>query len=232
MSDTSKIRQLRALVLGGRGDIGLAISKKLQGSGMDVFAAGRADFDLGDPHQIARFFEHQSNSFDVLVHCAGVNHPKAFLALTDSEIRESLDVNLHGFLRITKWCLPHWQKTGFGRVVVISSLYGTFGRHDRLPYVISKHALNGAVKTLAIELASDGVLVNALSPGYIETKMTQANNPPATIERLIGAIPLRRLGSPEDIAEVAAFLCSPGNRYLTGQDIVVDGGFSAGGFQG
>jgi 3-oxoacyl-[acyl-carrier protein] reductase len=97
---------------------------------------------------------------------------------------------------------------------------------------MSKHALNGAVKTLAIELASHGVLVNAISPGYIGTKMTYKNNSPETISKLVSGIPLGRLGYPEDIAEVASFLCSPKNRYLTGQDLVVDGGFSVGGFQG
>jgi len=97
---------------------------------------------------------------------------------------------------------------------------------------MSKHALQGAVKTLAIEWAPLGVLVNAISPGYISTKMTYKNNSAETIARFIAGIPLGRLGTPEDIAEVASFLCSSNNRYLTGQDLVVDGGFSIGGFQG
>jgi len=116
-------------------------------------------------------------------------------------------------------------------VLVISSLYGFLARSGRLPYVISKHGLNGAVKTLAIELAPYGVLVNSLSPGYIGTKMTYQNNSEETIAKLVLGIPLGRLGSAEDIAEVAEFLCSKKNKYINGQDIVVDGGFSIGGFQ-
>ena len=115
---------------------------------------------------------------------------------------------------------------------MISSLYGFLARKGRLPYVISKHALNGAVKTLAIELAPFGIIVNALSPGYIATKMTYQNNSPEKVAKFVEGIPVGRLGDPGDIAEVAAFLCSRKNRYLTGQDIVVDGGFSVGGFQG
>lgn len=221
----------RALVLGGKGDIGSAITSALRTDGMEVMAVGRTDFDLGVAEQIDAFFVHYGNTFDVLVHSSGLNVPKPFEQLSEQDIRTAMDVNLYGFLHVARLCLPHWQQGNGARVLVVSSLYGFLGRRNRLPYVMSKHALNGAVKTLAIEWAEYGVLVNSLSPGYIGTKMTYANNSPATIARFNAGIPLRRLGTPEDIAEVAAFLCSPRNRYLTGQDIVVDGGFSAGGFQ-
>jgi 3-oxoacyl-[acyl-carrier protein] reductase len=222
---------LRALVLGGRGDIGGAITARLRAEGCEVLPVGRTDFDLGNGVQIDAFFERNGNNFDILIHSGGVNFPKLLESLTEAEIRESLDVNLHGFLRVAKSCLPYWQARGFGRVLVISSLYGFLARRGRLPYVMSKHALIGAVKTLAIELSSHGVLVNAISPGYIGTKMTYKNNSPEIISKFVSGIPLGRLGDPEDIAEVAAFLCSPKNRYLTGQDLIVDGGFSIGGFQ-
>ena len=91
---------------------------------------------------------------------------------------------------------------------------------------MSKHALVGAVKTLALELAADGVLVNSVSPGYIDTKLTRANNDSATIARLEAAIPLGRMGSPDEIAELVFFLASDTNRYISGQDLVIDGGFS------
>lgn len=221
----------RALVLGGRGDIGSAIASALCIDGMDVMAVGRSDFNLEVVEQIDAFFIRYGNAFDVLVHAGGLNVPKPFEQLSEQDIRIAMDVNLHGFLHVARWCFAHWQKGGGARVLVISSLYGFLGRRNRLPYVMSKHALNGAVKTLAIEWAKYGVLINAISPGYIATRMTYKNNSPATIAHLTADIPLGRLGTPEDIAEIAAFLCSTRNRYLTGQDIVVDGGFSAGGFQ-
>jgi 3-oxoacyl-[acyl-carrier protein] reductase len=223
---------MRALVLGGRGGIGSAISDRFRIDGREVTAVGRSEFDMGNGDQIDAFFKKNGNNFDILIHSGGLNHPNLFETLTDAEIRESLEVNLHGFLSVVKTCLPYWQSSGFGRILVISSLYGFLGRKGRLPYVMSKHALNGAVKTLAIELACHGVLVNAISPGFIGTKMTYKNNPPGTIAKFVAGIPLGRLGDPEDIADVASFLCSSKNRYLTGQDLVVDGGFSIGGYQG
>ncbi len=222
---------MRALVLGGKGDIGSAITQKLSMQGVEVFSVGRSDFDLTKPKQIAAYFQESGNQFDILIHSGGLNNPKTFEELTDAQIRESLDANVLGFLDVVRELTPHWKKSRFGRILVISSLYGFLARKGRLPYVMSKHALNGAVKTLAIELAPYGILVNALSPGYIATKLTYKNNSTETIERLISGIPVGRMGTPEDVAEVALFLCSPSNQYINGQDIVVDGGYSIGGFQ-
>lgn len=222
---------MRALVLGGKGDIGSAITQKLSSNGVDAISVGRSDFDLANPKQISNYFKVNGSQFDILVHSSGLNNPKTFEELTDTEIRESLDANVIGFLDVVRELTTDWRRNRFGRVLVISSLYGFLARKGRLPYVMSKHALNGVVKTLAIELAPYGVLVNSLSPGYIATKLTYKNNSTETIERLISGIPIGRMGDPEDIAEVASFLCSPSNRYINGQDIVVDGGYSVGGFQ-
>ena len=101
-----------------------------------------------------------------------------------------------------------------------------------MPYAISKHALIGAMKTMAIELGEFGVMVNAVSPGYIDTKMTSKNNSPEVIQKLISGIPVKRLGSPDDVARAVSFLASPQNHYVNGLDLVVDGGYSVGGFQG
>ena len=222
---------MRALILGGKGDIGTSITQKLIEAGIEAIGVGRLDFDLTSPDQINDYFDKNGNQFDILIHSGGLNSPKNFDELTDAEIRESLNANVFGFLDVARRLLPHWKKQQYGRVLVISSLYGFLARKGRLPYVMSKHALNGAVKTLAIELAPYGVLVNSLSPGYIATKLTYKNNSSEAIDRLVMGIPVGRMGVPEDIAEVASFLCSTSNRYINGQDIVVDGGYSAGGFQ-
>jgi 3-oxoacyl-[acyl-carrier protein] reductase len=223
---------LRGLVLGGKGDIGSAIVKGLSADGVHVDAVGISDFDLSSLEQIEQFFSARKAKFDILVHCAGFNLPKLIEELSEQEIRYSLDVNLHGFLAVAQRCLPYWQQLGYGRVLVIGSLYSHFARSKRLPYVMAKHALDGAVKTMAIEWARYGVVVNALSPGYVDTRMTRSNNSPEVIANIQAGIPLGRLATPEDIADVAVFLCSKRNRYLSGQNIIVDGGYSAGGFQG
>jgi 3-oxoacyl-[acyl-carrier protein] reductase len=220
-----------ALVTGGKGDIGTSIVAHLAAQGMQATAAGRQDFDLTVPAQIDAFLGARP-AYDVLVHCAGYNVPKRFDQLEDAELRLSLEANLHGFLHVARRLLPYWAEKKSGHVVVISSLYGQFGRAGRLPYVMAKHALLGAVKTLAIEWAPLGIMVNAVSPGYIATKLTYRNNSPEKIAQLVAGIPAGRLGEGRDIAEVVAFLAAESNRYLTGQDITVDGGYSVGGFQG
>ncbi len=221
----------RVLVLGGHGDIGTAIAERLTAGGNVVSAVGRADFDLCDPDAIDAYFA-SAPGFDVLVHSAGVNRPEPFLTAELSSLADIHDANVTGFLRVLKHVVPGMVERGRGHIVVISSLYGSIARAGRLPYVMAKHALNGLVKTLAIELGPSGVLVNGVSPGFVDTKMTRANNDVETIGRLVEGIPLGRLAEPGEIASVVAFLCSPANTYLTGQDIVVDGGFTAGGFQG
>jgi 3-oxoacyl-[acyl-carrier protein] reductase len=137
-----------------------------------------------------------------------------------------------GFLRILKATVPSMVARGNGRVTVVSSLYAFLSRRGRLTYTMAKHALEGAVKTLAIELAGKGILVNAVAPGFVLTRMTRANNDDETIQRLTAGIPLGRMAAPEDIADVVYFVSSTNNKYITGQSIVVDGGYSVGGFQG
>ncbi len=219
------------LVLGGRGDIGSAIAQRFASSGHEVLAVGRADFDLTEPRSIDAWFDRPHPPIGVLVHSAGFNVPKRFAELTEAEIALSFAANVEGFLRVARRTIPELEAQQ-GRIVVISSIFGFLSRVGRLPYAMSKHALVGIVKTLALELAEQGVLVNAVSPGYIETRLTRANNDEATIARLTSAVPMQRLGKPVDIAEVVYFLGSSHNRYMTGQDVVVDGGFSIDGGRG
>jgi 3-oxoacyl-[acyl-carrier protein] reductase len=213
------------LVLGGRGDIGSAIAKRFSDADHEVLVVGRADFDLTSPESIDDWFERPHPPIGILIHSAGLNYPKRFDELNDEEIRECFAANVEGFLQVARWAIPDLAAQQ-GRIVVLSSIFGFLSRVGRLPYAMSKHALVGIVKTLALELADDGVLVNAVSPGYVDTKLTRANNDGATIARLTSAVPMRRLGTPEDVAEVVYFLGSANNRYMTGQDVVVDGGFS------
>ena len=220
-----------ALVLGGKGAIGSSIADHFTDCGYTVTAVGRDDFDLTQRQKILEYFAQRPAAFDVLVHSAGWNVPAAFEQSSDDDVVLSLNANLLGFLTVVRSCLPYWKESKTGRVVVLSSLYGFLGRHGRLPYVASKHALNGAVKTLAIELAPHGVLVNSVSPGYIATDLTFRNNSPEKVGALIKGIPVGRMGSPLEIAKVVAFLASRDNTYINGQDIIVDGGFSIGGFQ-
>jgi 3-oxoacyl-[acyl-carrier protein] reductase len=218
----------KILVLGGTGDIGNEIVKKF--SNDFVISVGSSGVDLSNKES-AKDFAKQHSDFDTIVHCAGYNVPGAFETLDLDELEKSVRTNLLGFLPIVQSNIEHWKTTGTGRVVIISSLYGFLSRYGRMPYVISKHGLIGFVKTLAIELGPIGATVNAVTPGYINTKMTSKNNTSETIEKIVKGIPVGRMGTPSEIADAVAFLASEQNTYINGHDLVVDGGYSIGGFQ-
>ncbi len=220
------------LVLGGTGDIGQAVARHFIASGHTVTAVGRPDFDLGAPNQIDAYFSKDQTPYRIVVHAAGINHPCPFEDQSIEAIEHALAANLMGALRVLKHLQPHILDGAGGRVVMVSSLYGASARAGRSAYAISKHALLGAVRSLAVEWGPMGVLVNAVSPGYVDTRMTRANNDAARIAQLTCGIPLGHLAAPDDIADVIGFLCGPHNRYITGQDNIVDGGFSVGGYYG
>jgi NAD(P)-dependent dehydrogenase (short-subunit alcohol dehydrogenase family) len=227
------LSERKVLVLGGTGDIGSAIARRLMLDYRDkVLSVGSKDLNLADTHSVDYFLERHGSDFDVLVHSAGLNQPGLFESLDMQNVESTIRANLMGFLRISQAHIPHWKLHSRGNVVIVSSLYGFLSRKGRLPYAISKHALIGAMKTMAIELGEFGVMVNAVSPGYIDTKMTSKNNSPEAIQKLISGIPVKRLGSPDDVARAVSFLASPQNQYVNGLDLVVDGGYSVGGFQG
>jgi len=165
-----------------------------------------------------------------VIHSAGLNIIGTFDSINIDSIRNSVEVNLLGFLPIVQHCIPYWQKTKTGRLVVITSIFSQFARKGRLPYVIAKHGLVGLVKTLSLEFAP-WCLVNAVAPGYIDTKLTRQNNNEETIKKIEKNIPIGTLGNSEQIAKMVEFLVSEENTYTTGQEITIDGGYSAGGFQ-
>lgn len=216
---------------GGRGDIGAAIYKKFIQSGYDVIAPTSDELNLADSKAIESFFSNEAQIYDVLIHCAGVNNPKPFLELSEHDMLHTASVNSLSFFHLVQKIAPTMIKKKKGHILAISSLYGSIARKGRLAYVASKHALNGSVKTLACELAESNILVNTLSPGFVDTALTRKNNSCSRIHDIEAKIPTKRMAKPEEIANTAYFLCSKENTYITGQDIIVDGGFMAAGGQ-
>lgn len=222
---------MRLFLTGGHGEIGAAIRARFERERYEVVAPRSGELDLADVAAIPAFLSLQRDGFDAFVHCAGFNTPKPLADVPVEEIERSFRVNALAFIRICQLLAPGFERRGGGHVLGISSIYGVISREKRLAYSTAKHALIGAVKSVALELGPHGVLANALSPGFIETALTRRNNDPATLQRLQAATAVRRFGTPADMAEVAWFLCSPANRYVTGQNVVADGGYTAGGFQ-
>lgn len=220
-------------ILGGTGDIGKAILNKFSDSGYNVIAPTRDEIDLEDRGSIEKYFQKTkiNQAVDVLVYCAGYNSPKPFNELGYADLDKTSAINTTGFFGILQKIAPDMMKVRKGHILAISSIYGSFSREGRLAYALSKHALSGMVKTLAIELGKYNIMVNTLSPGFVDTKMTRKNNSAEKIKELCDGVPLGRLAKPSEIASVAFFLCAAENTYLTGQNIIVDGGYSVGGFQ-
>lgn len=218
-------------LLGSNGDIGKAIYNKFINNGYEIIAPSSSELNLEDRESIEKYFTGKSFNINILIQCAGWNNPKSIENLTYDDIDKTFSINTTGFYRIIQHLLPCFKEKNDGYILAISSLYGSFAREKRLPYVMSKHALEGLVKTVAIELGQYNIKVNSLSPGFVDTKMTRKNNSPEKIRQFEEKIPLNRLAQPSDIANVAYFLCSNENNYINGQNIIVDGGYSIGGFQ-
>ncbi len=163
---------------------------------------------------------------DALVNNAGVNYLAAIAEIEDAKWEEMIRVNLTSLRMLTQAVVPGMAKQTWGRIVNVSSVFSLVARANRAAYAATKGAVNAFTRAAAVELAPLGILVNAVCPGYIMTDMTRVNNSPGDLEAIAHTIPLGRLGSPEEIARLIAFLCSEDASYITGQALVADGGFT------
>jgi 3-oxoacyl-[acyl-carrier protein] reductase len=216
------------LVTGASRGIGRAIAAGLAADGWNVLAPSRAEFDLATPESVEKFCAglQARASVDALVNNAGINLLNPIAALKDDDWAAMLQVNVTAPRKLIQAVSAGMVSRRWGRIVNISSVFSLVSRSGRSAYSTTKAAINGFTRAAAIELGPEGILVNAVCPGYVETDMTYVNNSPETIEAIKQTIPLRRLAAPEEIARLVAFLCSDANSYLTGQTIVVDGGFT------
>ena len=233
-----------AMVTGGARGIGKAIAMELAAAGakvavvdLDLANAEAAAAEVGggakgfqanvaqaaDVESVVAAIERDLGPIDVLVNNAGITRDNLLARLTEADWDAVLSVNLKAAFLTMKTVTRGMMKRRSGRVVNIASVVGVVGNKGQANYSASKAGLIGLTKTVAKELASRNVLVNAVAPGFIETDMTAAL-PPQARQALSARIALGRLGTPADIASVVAFLASEGASYITGQVIVVDGG--------
>jgi len=215
-----------ALVTGASRGIGAAIVQRLTADGYNVLAPTRQEMDLESNASIDAYLSQIKDRVDILVNDAGINRIALLSDIKDQDVDDTLQINLIAPLRIIREVAPHMEKKGFGRILNISSVWSVVSRMGRISYTMSKAALNGMTRSLAVELAPYNILVNAVAPGYVLTDLTRQNNSEAELETISKTIPLQRLAESHEIANVVAFLCSEQNTYLTGQTIVVDGGYT------
>ncbi len=236
-----------AFVTGGATGIGLATARALAARGATVAifnrnqerareavealrsAGGAAHAfaaDIADSGSVETAFSAalaQLARVDILVNNSGITRDGLFMRMSDEQWQQVIDTNLGGAFRCCRAVARSMMKARYGRIINVSSVVGLMGNAGQANYAASKAGLLGLTKALARELASRGVTVNAVCPGYVATEMT-AQLPEAARAELLGRIPLGRLGDPAEVGDVIAFLASPRAAYVTGQVWTVDGG--------
>jgi 3-oxoacyl-[acyl-carrier protein] reductase len=238
-----------AVVTGAGRGIGRAIALKLAGAGADVVCVSRTEanagkvadevkglgrrawsvaLDVSDAGTVSAAMEklvEETGRVDILVNNAGITRDGLLMRMSDEDWDAVLTTNLKGAFLMTRALVRTFLRQRSGRIINVSSVIGLIGNVGQCNYAASKAALIGFTKSVARELGSRGITVNALAPGFIETDMT-AELSEAVRQETLKRIPMGAFGQSEDVAEAALFLAGPGSRYVTGQVLAVDGGMA------
>ncbi|GLS80829.1 3-oxoacyl-ACP reductase FabG [Paracoccus marinus] len=235
-----------ALITGASGGIGGAVAAALHAAGASVALSGTREAplrelaeslgerahvvtaNLGDAAAVEALPKQAAEamgSVDILVNNAGITRDNLFMRMSDEEWAQVIDVNLTSSFRLARGVLRGMMKARWGRIVTITSVVGTTGNPGQANYAAAKAGLVGMSKSLAYEVASRGITVNCVAPGFIETAMTDKLNDDQK-GRILTQIPAGRMGGPDDIAAAVLYLASPQAGYVTGATLHVNGGMA------
>lgn len=218
-----------AVITGGASGLGLAAATRLRTDGIDVITVDldpSADYqvDVSDPVAVQRLADSIGRRVDVVVNSAGIVGPNVPLWEVDPvEWDRTFAINVRGTFNVCRTFVPGMRDAGWGRIVNISSMAGKDGNPNLSAYSASKAAVIGLTKSLGKELATSGVIVNAIAPAVINTPMNAATSP-EVLEHITGLIPMRRIGRPEEVAELIAWLVSDLCSFSTGAVYDISGG--------
>src|SRR5256712_2772967 len=243
-----KLKGRTALVTGASRGIGRAVAWALAEEGADVAVnyvsseaaandvveqirkmgrrATLAQADVSDFPDTFRMAQEVLGAFghvDILVNNAGINSDKTFVKMDHASWRKVLAINLDGVFNCTKVFVDAMLKRGYGRIVNITSVIGQIGNFGQANYAASKARVSAMTKSLAKELASKGITVNAVAPGFIETEMV-SGIPEKVQQKLLGQIPMGRFGKADEVSRASVYLCSSDGDYITGAELSINGG--------
>lgn len=236
MKDKSS-REPIALVFGGMGSLGFAISKKLTSEGFLTLKTTSKRLDLDTKTNNAIWVNPELpggldaitelGNIDIVVWAQGSNASDSCIEFEEDIYRNIMSVNVDFVVQTLAILTKHKVLHQNARLCVLSSIWQIHARSQKFSYTISKAALAGLVRAAAVDLASQGIKINAVLPGVVDTPMTRSNLSQAQIDNIKLMTPLRRLATPEDISHAVWSLVSPDNRSITGESLLVDGGFSS-----
>ncbi len=218
----------KVLITGGSRGIGKATAECFRQNGYEVFTPTRDELDLSDRDSVFHYIDSIKHiRFDSLVNCAGINTLANIDELNDQKLDTMVNINLITPMLLIQGVAENMKEQRYGRIVNIGSIWGLVGKPGRVGYSATKHGIHGVTQTLAVELAQYNILINTICPGYTLTDLTFKNNTKEQLDEIAGNIPMGRLAKPEEQAKAIFFLGSENNTYITGQQIAVDGGYSA-----
>lgn len=179
--------------------------------------------NYAESESVVKQIADEFGGIDILVNNAGITRDKLVLQMTEDDFDSVVDVNLKGAFNMIKHCYRNFMKKKYGKIINISSVSGIIGNPGQANYSSSKAGIIGLTKTVAKELAGRNICCNAIAPGFVETDMTESFK---DNEAVINSIPMKKMGSPEDVANLAFFLADSSSDYITGEVIRVDGGLA------
>ena len=232
-------KKLKALVTGSTRGIGLSIGESLLESNINVISTGTGEspyskefeyypIDFNDQGALKEFLEFiKKSQLDILINNAGINKIDRFEDIEIEDFNKIINVNLTVPFQICQAVIPYMKKQRWGRIVNIASIWSKISREHRASYSSSKFGLEGMTLALSAELSKYGILANCVSPGFTKTDLTERILGVKEMDKVAKSIPVGRLGETDEIAKLVNWLVSDSNTYLTGQNIMIDGGFSS-----
>jgi 3-oxoacyl-[acyl-carrier protein] reductase len=215
----------KVLLTGASRGIGQAILREISGE-YDVLTPTRKELDLTSSESIDDYFSVQKD-IDILVNNAGINIIKEIESILDEDMEKINQINLIAPLKLMQHAVKSMKKNRYGKIVNVSSIWGIRSKEKRTLYSGTKFGIIGQTKALARELGEYNILLNAVCPGFTATDLTKQSLTESEMESIEQQIPLKRMADPSEIAKCVKFLISEENTYITGQTLVIDGGFTA-----